>query len=219
MSLTLAGHPIFEWQNLIFVLPMVVAGLLIVLQASGLDGDHEAGHDHDIHHDPGPDLHHGSDGWKLLSLFGVGKVPVTVLFVSALLLWGAGGLVGNFIVSAGPLVAMIVAGGSALLGTRFLAISIARVMPSLETSGESPEWFEEREATVLFPLTDDTGAVSIKNREGMTVQLQARVESGHAEIPEGAVVVLQRYSRERQCYMARPQFGGSSKAEATSATG
>lgn len=210
MNFILASHPIFEWQNLLFILPMVMAVFLIILQAAGLGGDHDHDHDHDfdhdhdIHHEPGVHIEHGhSDGFKLLSLFGIGKVPLTIVAVSLCLLWGAGGLVGNFVVNRGPLVAIVVAAAFALIGTRVLSSLISKVMPSLETSSRPGEWYLNKEARVLYPLKVDSGAVQIGNPEGLKIELQARIEAGHAEIPEGSSVILVRFDRDSHCYFVR----------------
>ena len=144
---------LLDWQNLIFLLPMLAALAYTLLMAAGLGfGDHgvavdhdldvghdfDAGAEHDLDtdHDASHAGHAASAGAmaSLLGLFGVGRAPLSILILSACVLWGAVGLALNvWLGTANMLRVSGLAALAAVLGTRLLAEGLAALMPSEES--------------------------------------------------------------------------------------
>ena len=218
---------LLEWQNLIFVLPMSAALLYVVLLASGLSfGDHgdvAAGHDlhvavdHDL--DAGHDLSGGADQavdtaesahghpphilGALLTLLGVGKVPVSILILSACLTWGAAGLILNVVLGTTSMQRVV---GFALLaavvGTRLLAEGLALVLPGEESYHTPKPQLVGEAGQVLYAVTRTSGTVRLQDRSGNLLDLDCRTY-GEESIPAGARVVLQEYDPAADVFFVR----------------
>jgi Protein of unknown function (DUF1449) len=105
---------LLQWWNLIFLLPAMAALLYLLLlslgalPAEGHDADVDLDVDPDLHievHSPHTDIHPGnlpnhtpsvSDPFRgALSLIGVGRVPLSLVLMSFLFLWGFFGWLAN----------------------------------------------------------------------------------------------------------------------------
>ena len=225
---------IFEWWNLIFLLPALAAVLYLVLVATGtvagdagevdadLDADVDAGDLHGIEHavaeagqasnsdgGPGGLLH-------VLSLVGIGRAPLSLLLISFFLLWGFLGWVGNgifgsFLSSPGifiwPSLLLALVGAAVL--TRLLANGLHRVLPSTETYAVSNRQLVGKLASVRYAVSETAGTAQLHDDQGRLHEVPARVLPGEAAIPAQTDVVLWRYDADANAYLVIPEHDSS----------
>lgn len=110
-----------------------------------------------VHADVHADLHaEPSALGSVLSFFGIGKVPVMVVLIVLLTLFGLAGFVLQAVVhmtTGSYLPALIAAVPAAIAGgyaTRSVALTIGRLMPNLETSAVTRDSFVGRAAVVTL---------------------------------------------------------------------
>ena len=148
------------WYNLIFILPFGLAVLYLLIMSFGilpidigfgmdydldLDLDHDIDFDHDIDLDHDLDHDIGAGGaFRALSILGVGRVPLSIIGIAMLLLWGALGWLTNNVLeafiqtsSAYATISMAVAFVGSLLLTSLLTKLLARFVPTSETYASS----------------------------------------------------------------------------------
>jgi membrane protein implicated in regulation of membrane protease activity len=193
-----------------------LTGLLyVLLMASGLPmGEHgvDVGHDvdlgHDVHVDAGHDVHadsdHSADGAhpphphpglvaSMLSLLGVGKVPLSILIISACLIWGGIGLVLNLVFGSETVlrtIAFSIVG--TIGGTRLIAEGLSRVLPSEESYHTPKEELIGQVGEVLYAVSATSGTVRLCDPTGNLVDLDCRT-GGPEPIKAGTRVVLTDY--------------------------
>lgn len=218
------------WQNLIFAMPAVLALVyLLVLGVSGgfgeQDGDAQADHgpagDHDMSHDAGGEpgdaaghdiqaaegqAGHEVNGGAAVSVarfFLLGRVPAAVILVSAMLLWGAIGLAANIAGSA-VILSMVLAFVGAVLGTRFVAATVAKIMPATESYSVPREALVGQEAVVTYKLTLESGEVRLVDRLGIQRDLPCRSGQDRPEVAAGAAVRLVLYDKDKEAFIGWP---------------
>jgi hypothetical protein len=221
---------LLQWWNLIFLLPAVAALLYLLLLALGalpaegghgdihaepglhveVHGAHIEIHPHDVPDDFGHDTDHDTDPFRgALSLIGVGRIPLSLVMMSFLFLWGFFGWAANQLFSGllpspalfiWPSLAVALVGAGAF--TRLLAVRLGRLMPSTESYGASSSELVGRIADVRYALTETTGTVQLYDRYGTMYEVSARVMPGEQPIPSGERVVLWRYDGGAGTYFA-----------------
>jgi hypothetical protein len=229
---------LLRWWNLIFLLPGVAALLYLILLATGSVGEGEAGGDvdldadadldldadldheltHGIEHVVGEGGHTGGGGQQqpggmlqVLSLFGVGRIPLSLLAMSFCFLWALLGWLGNQVFGSvlrtpalfvWPSLAVALAGS--LFLTRYLAIGLARVMPATESYGVGRRQLVGRLAEARYPISEAAGTAQLYDQFGALQEVPARVRPGEPPIPAGSQVVLWRYDQERETFLVVP---------------
>lgn len=214
---------LLEWQNLIFVLPMVLALILLGLSMSGIgehdsDIDHDVGLEHDVDmqsagnmphdlsttdvdHDTGPSVLS-----VMLSALGIGKAPLSILGFCWLMIFGFVGLVLNSVwqgafgsINILVIISASIAFISSLTITSFLARGIYRFMPQTQTEVENLSDFINREAVVRFTVTTDSGTITLIDKYGNQQTLMAkRDESCNQDLtPDTPVVILSYLPKEK----------------------
>jgi hypothetical protein len=208
---------LLDWQNLIFLLPMLAALGYTLLMAAGLgfgehgiDVDHDVNldvghdfdagveHDFDTDHDAGHASHIGHSGHagaaaKLLGLFGVGRVPLSILILSACFVWGAVGLALNvWLGTANMLRVSGLAALAAVVCTRLLAEGLAKLMPGEESYHTTREELVGLAGEVLYEVTPTSGTVRLRDPTGNLLDLDCRIHSGDG-IQAAQRVVLDEY--------------------------
>ncbi len=209
---------LLEWQNLIFLLPLGLAVLYALLMSVGMSaGDHDfdAGHDvsvdadhdvnveagHDVGHDAEHDAHAGHDGHaphisllgSAMSLLGIGKVPISVVLISFLSLWGGAGMALNLLFGADAIVktlaftALVAVGG-----TRLIAEGLSRLMPREETYHTPKEDLVGEVGEVLYEVTRTSGTVRLRDPSGNLLDLDCR-SCKDERIKSGTRVALADY--------------------------
>lgn len=219
---------LLQWWNLIFLLPAFAALLYLLLLALGAlpaEGDHgdvdlEPGLHVEVHgahieihpNDLPDDIGHESDTDPfrgVLSLIGVGRIPLSLVLMSFLFLWGFIGWTANQLFASvlpapalfiWPSLAVALVGAG--LATRFLAMGLGRVMPRTESYGASSSDLVGRIADVRYALTETNGTVQLYDGYGTMYEVPARVLPGEAPIPSGERVVLWRYDPAGGNYFA-----------------
>lgn len=208
-----------------FVLPFVAGLLLVLVQAFGFTGhetefeggeahlevDHDVDAEHGIEHHMDHDAHHEPSAiTKVFSFLGFGRVPFSIIMMSFCLIWGFLGW-GTSMVLKNILVtpwlyfwpSLATAAVGAVLLTRYIALGIAKVMPSTETYVSANEGLVSKFGVVRYPVTENAGTVSLYDDHKNYLEVQCRVSPGEGAIPEGARVVLMRYDDENEVFLVR----------------
>lgn len=212
---------ILEWQNLIFVLPILAAFAYLLLMAVGSAGG--GGHDldagHDIHLDAGHDVHleaghdagagHGGHGIQIsllgraFGLLGIGKVPLSILVMSFCLTWGAAGLALNILRGHEDMVQNILfALLAAVIGARVIAEGLALLLPREESYHTPKTELVGQVGEVLYEVTPTSGTVRLRDSSGNLLDLDCRIQNG-AGIKAGTPVVLQEYEPTADVFYVR----------------
>src|SRR3989338_6093227 len=171
---------LLAWQHLIFLIPLGFGMLLVFGAASGLIGHGDVDVDHEFHVAEADDGAHAHDvhdrGFmsRALSLFGIGRVPLSIILTTASLLWGGVGLAAGFLAEPAlgvgfisGVLAVAAAWLTMTVGTGSLARLVARVMPTSETYRVTKRDLIGRTGTMLFPIApQSTGYVQVNDHEG-----------------------------------------------------
>ncbi|MCA9877600.1 MAG: DUF1449 family protein [Thermomicrobiales bacterium] len=191
---------ILEWWNLIFLLPALAAVLFVLLLAVGAMPVDDIGIDVDVDADDG--------GHDLLSVLGLGRVPLSIVLITFCLLWGS---IGWFAVHAfsarwpEPGVFIWPSLAAALLGagglTRLTTGLLARVMPRTESYGAGARELVGRLAETRYAVSTTAGSVQVHDQYGTLHEVPARILPGETPIPAGARVVLWRYDEAAGAYL------------------
>ena len=197
------------WQNLMFLLPLLLAVLYLLVLATGGDGHghHDAGghdatgHGHDGHHD----AHHESESdlSKVLGLIGIGRVPLSLVLVTMLVTWGGAGLITNQIVGTNMwFVSAGIAALAALLCTGVISNGAGRLLQT-RSYGVAREALVKQKARTTVPITAECGEARLTDSTGTLRDLAVRVGPGLAQIPADTEVVLESYDRERGVFIVQ----------------
>jgi hypothetical protein len=226
---------LFQWWNLIFTLPFGVGLLPLLLQALGASHFHHSGHvpGHHLHHlghahlpthHPAPGSHTPATAAtharaqveaqempsRVLTLLGVGKAPVMLVFSIFCLIWGATGVAANQIfarvlraptlyVWLSALCALVVA----YLATGGLSQWISRLMPDLETNGTDEASLVGRIARAAYELGAKPGSAFLLDDQQNRIQVRCRTHNG-LTTPGGAEVLLLDYDAKSRIFTVVP---------------
>ncbi|RYZ54973.1 MAG: DUF1449 family protein [Sphingobacteriales bacterium] len=210
---------LLEWQNLVFVLPMVFALIMLAISMFGDAGSGDHDHELDSHHFEGDGVYTAEDVStdpsvlaKMFSALGVGKVPLSILAFCWLMIFGFTGLLlmnfhfDNLLLR---LPNVLFSGGLAFLvsmvTTAVIARTIGRFLPQMESYGERRQDFINREAEVRYTVTSNSGTVTMKDKYGNLQQLQVVLDkSCEGNIPPGSRVVLLSYNAAEEAFSVIP---------------
>ena len=155
------------------------------------DGDHDADQDHESA---------GGRGFSVLALLGVGRVPLSLLLMIFLILWGIIGFGLNMallsFISAGPVVDLISLPATFLVaagGTGALARLMGRLLPSSETYSRSVESLVGRRAESISVIDETFGLAQVRQASGDLFQVPCRVARGKMPIAKSTAIVLYEY--------------------------
>lgn len=218
-----------QWWNLIYILPLFISVIWLAASvAMGMhDGDfgHDVDLDHDVDIDADGDVEHDVDGhhphhlhgdlehqespiYKILALLGVGKVPVTALFGIFFLAWGAFGMLSNRVFGGilhYPAVyiwpSMAATFVVSAVFARSIAGVVARYMPTTETYAVSQRSLTDRLGTAVFPVTETTGTVHVKDEYGTVHRMQAKTQPNAPEIATGSQVIVIDFDESDKRYV------------------
>lgn len=188
-------------ENVPFVASWVLMLLIGMVELLGLGGSMAAGEGLDAA--DGIDAADGDldvGGASLLAWLNVGRLPLLMLIVVFLFVFGLVGLVGQRLIAAmagGPApwtLAVPIAFAAALPGTRLLAGAVARVMPRDETSAVSRDSLIGRVAVIVTGDARDASAAQARVRDGHGQNHYVMVEPDVQGdmLKQGASVILVR---------------------------
>ncbi|HET8887663.1 MAG TPA: hypothetical protein VFQ41_02070 [Candidatus Angelobacter sp.] len=136
---------------------------------------------------------------RLLSILGVGKVPLMLLLSIFCLIWGASGVVANQIFATmlrTPALYVWPSMACAFLisyaSTSGLSQFISRMTPQLETYGTEEELLVGRIARAAYQLDARPGSAFLLDDQQNRVQVRCRTHDGSV-IPGGAELLLLEY--------------------------
>jgi len=225
---------LFAWQNLIFFIPLVIGVLLVFGAALGFgmteiggDMDHDLDHDidcnvdHDVdldvdaNHDLEHDVTHGHGETFLstaMSVLGIGRVPLTILIMLALLIFGGLGVMSNMVLEpliSLPIIYGLVSLGIAFFGMLFLtgqaARLLARIMPTNESYNVTARDFigvSGRAVTSVSAASQ--GTAQIRDHEGNVHNVQCVTDDG-IEIAAHDDIVVMDYDNSRRMAHVLPR--------------
>lgn len=194
---------ILQWHNLIFYVSILLGLVFVFFSVSGvgLETDADIDHDFNLDQDLDHDIHaihgglkvelDGNEGFflKVLSLFGVGKCPLSIVLFTAFLLFGIAGLTLNtFIPPMFRVLSVICALFVAITGTRLLASTISKFMPQTETYNIVPQHFIGRRGRVVIAVSDVFGQIHVTDQYGSLHKLNVRSYGKHFAIEEGVLI-------------------------------
>ena len=201
---------LFADHNLPFAIAMGLMLLLVLLQVIGLgDFDLDADLDVDADADVGDPTSAGLGG-AIVTLLGLGKVPVFVWLIVFLLAFAVIGMgVQAFAadLTGMPLyswLAALIAGGASLPVTATLVRPIGRLLPKDETSAVGIDSLVGRRGTVTTgrAAKGNPARTKVYDRHGQAHHVMVEPHEDASEMHEGDEVLLVR--REGQTFYAVP---------------
>jgi len=190
-------------HQLLFGVPLILGTLLVVCSVLGasewgeLDGDSVETSDADAD---------APEGGGLLSVLGIGRIPLMLVATFLLLLFGGAGfaMIGPSRAVLGPGLGLVFAGATAVLvalvGTACSAWLLDLVWPRTETYAPSADELIGLCGTVLVRLGADHVVVRVRDPGGAELQLHCEVS---ADVSAGDSVELTARERQRGHYVAR----------------
>lgn len=177
----------------------------------------DVGHSHTDVHSHGTHSHqshagseHNSFGQKVLSILGIGQVPITLLIGIFLLCWGMFGMLANKFfapVMKFPAIYIWPSMGATFFAsavfTRSMAAIVGRLMPNTETYGVSRLELVGSLGTTVFPTNETTGTIHVKDTYGTVHRVQAKTEDGAKPIPSGKEVMILDFDEEDKRFVVR----------------
>ncbi len=190
---------LLRWENLVFLLPLIGTVCYLILFASGLGGGKDIDTDHDLDHhiDHDHDFEHGGILYNLLSVLGIGRVPVSIVFMSMGFIWGFGGYACNRLYGNVSL-SLAVACLSALVGTSLISLIVGKLMPKVQSFAVTNQQLVGQVGLVLNEVTPTSGTVRVRDTHGSILDIPARVRTGESNVPKDTRVCLTQFD-SAQC--------------------
>lgn len=193
---------LLAWYNLIFYLPLGIGLLMILGMVFGFaDGPHGVDLDGDgipdVHIDAEGHVDHGHENDHAstkASFLGFGRVPMLLIVMTMLLIFGGTGVMSNTLFAGAlrsapfPLILGILALAIVvtLLLTGTFARIIARMLPTMETTSVTKDDFVGCTGTLILP-TDARGGLAQVSRGGDLYQIAVQSE---VALPKGAQILV-----------------------------
>lgn len=178
---------VFAWYNVIFYVSIVMGMSFVIVSILGLGADGDA----DIDTETESDSFGENEAFqKVLSLFGFGRCPLSIVVFSALLIFGGSGVILNL--TFAPTFAWISVVGAALvtlLLTRIVAVTVSSFMPNTETYAIEPDHLIGNTGTVVIKVNESFGKVTVRDHHGSLHTLDARSYKGSFPIGKRVLVV------------------------------
>ncbi|MCK4341847.1 MAG: DUF1449 family protein [Phycisphaerae bacterium] len=184
-----------------------------------LDVDHdvetEIAHDHDVEHDA--EVHAGHEAGvdtvsaitlnDVLYFFGIGKVPLSILLMTACYTFGLVGWLLNTSaarpggeVGAWFTVSLLGALTASLVMMRLVSSVIARYLPTKGVSGFTRRQLVGMRGVVGLPVDEQGGRAQFTDPEGTLHQIRCRVVPGGKPLPKGAKIIVVKYLLKDDLY-------------------
>jgi hypothetical protein len=179
---------LFAWYNLVFIIPIVIGVILIFSAGMGVDGDIDADADADV--DADGDVEEAPVILKALTIIGIGRCPLSIVILSALLIFGGTGLILNQIFA--PLLAFVSVIGaffSMLFFTRLLATIISKLMPTTETYVVGGDHLVGLAGKIVLKTTTEFGQAHVFDHHGGLHKVQCRTYQGELPVDSDILIV------------------------------
>jgi membrane protein implicated in regulation of membrane protease activity len=213
---------LLRWYNLIFLLPAGVAVLVLLIAGleTGGDNDADGGDGGDAADDgDGGDGGDAADGGDtdggavghLLGFLGVGRAPLTIVLAALLIGWGVGGIAANEALQPrlqAPArfigLSLAIAAGSALVSAKLFAELAARFMPKDESYAVSQADLVGLTGTVIYPVSESTGRIHVRDRYRTLHVKPARVAPGAPPIAKSVEVIVASEDAQQRYVVVEP---------------
>jgi hypothetical protein len=213
---------LLAWENLIFLIPILVGVVASLALATGFggevgEGDAETGEGADMDdasidsdvddvtdHDGSGDGH--SDQSMLqqaLSLLGVGKVPLSIVIMLSSLSFGIVGMLSNVLFGM-VYISLIIGLFAMIIITASCAKNMSKIVPSLETRTVSQRDLLGMQAHLILPASPSTGLAHVRDQFGTLHQIRCRTTQG--EISDGRDVVILDYNEQEGIYIVTAEI-------------
>jgi hypothetical protein len=206
-----------HWWNFPFLVMLGLVAVFFLLQLLGMfghhgDGDHDLHHDHQHDHDADHD--HGGGGMLgVLSFFGVGRVPIMVVWVTLFLFAGFVGLFVNRLFFLDGLgggypgwafpVSLLAALSVGLVGVKVFATLAGKLVDTGGKGSTTKAELAGKLGVVASGHLDDTfGEVRVTDARGFEMIVHARLAAGEPALLRGAKVVLVEYDGAKDLFWA-----------------
>lgn len=154
--------------------------------------------------------HHVSFMIKMLSVFGIGKVPLTITIFGFMILWGGiGYAINEFMNNLGlnpHYFWWIVAPGTFMLSTfalRGTSNFLAKILPSKKDAPKPLSYYVGSVGEVNYRISEHNGSARIVDNQGNGINVDCETRKGDPEIKEGKVL-LYRYIKDRRIFIVVP---------------
>jgi len=130
---------------------------------------------------------HGDVSWSLLSAVGIGRAPLGVVLMVALLLFGTVGFAAKLLLSdvSSSLLATVVAGASAMVVavglTGVTARTVGRLVPPVESYADAHGLLVGTVGTIELSTGDHGAIARVTDRSGTLHKIQCRSDGGSLE--------------------------------------
>lgn len=196
---------LLEWQNLVFVLALLLAGVLVLGAALGLVGSAaDAEVEVDVDADADVDGDHDVPA-AALALLGVGRAPLSLLLITLLVAFGATGICLNLLLEpwlgsplARGVLAVLGAGSASMLAGGAMSRLFARFVPGLESYATEAHDVIGVTGVAEMRITGRFGVARVSDRTGTPLQLRCRAHA--TDIPKGSEIVVVDFDDERRIY-------------------
>jgi len=170
------------------------------------DGDTDGPHG-DGHSDSGTG---GQQSFHALALawFGVGKVPITIILIVLLLVWGAAGFIANSVLRSlagweAARVSIPIALLASLFVSRVVVLFMGRFVPLNETYAKRRGELVGCIGEAIYGINQTFGMAMVRDDRGDLHQVSCRVASEVPPVAKGAKVKLVAYGAKDQTFFVR----------------
>jgi membrane-bound ClpP family serine protease len=202
---------LFAWYNLIFYIPILIS-IILVFSAAGFGADADIDADTpDVEFDADAEAEVDGDVdevpiiLRALSIIGIGRCPLSVVLLTAFLIFGGTGLILNQIFA--PFLAFVSVIGaffSMLFFTRIIAIGISKLMPGTETYVVTNDHLVGLAGELIMKTSTQFGMAHVYDHHGGLHKIQCKTYKG--ELPSGTHVLI--VDRKEDVFLVEkdPQF-------------
>ena len=160
----------------------------------------DVGHAHIEHAGLDQELHPGLFD-TAIGFLGIGKVPMSILMMSYCFIWGVSGMASITLLGEQAAVKAIgIAVVASILVTRYFAIGLSKLVPSVESYHTPQSTLVGLGGEVLYAITDSSGIVRVRDAQDNLRDVPCRVAPGDKRIPAGTEVVLLHYDPVKKVF-------------------
>lgn len=218
-----------QWYNAIFAV-IFCTGLIYALVYAFLghgdeigsdishdaEIDHDVDHDfeHDIEHDHDSDMEHGAgvenNGILIqaLSFLGVGRCPISIIFIVLFMTWGFTGITANAFFLSMKIVpyqiyfwfSLAIATIVSVLVTRYLSMLVAKMIPRTESSAVELSSLVGKYGEAKVSIDRDGGSARVKDQHGTQHIIYCITKNDKPIGVNNPIIVLQ-YLSEKEIFV------------------